>query len=91
VTWRPCHAAQRAWASRTEARFGGGAVRGLDDEYKNFPGGEECFCRFPSCGNAGAEPGESIGRRMKGRLSLLQRVYCFGYGFQSKISPFPAG
>jgi hypothetical protein len=50
---------------------------GLGDEYKNLPGGEECFRRFLSCGNTGAEPGESIGRRMAGRLSLLQLVYCF--------------
>ena len=33
-------------------------------QYKNFPGGEECFCRFLSCGNAGTEPGQSIGQGM---------------------------
>jgi uncharacterized protein (DUF169 family) len=44
--------------------FGGGVGLGFGDQYKNFPGGEECFCRFLSCGNAGTEPGESIGRGM---------------------------
>jgi hypothetical protein len=45
-------------------RLGGGVGLGFGDQYKNFPGGEECFCRFLSCGNAGTEPGESIGRGM---------------------------
>lgn len=44
--------------------IGGGVGLGFGDQYKNFPGGEECFCRFLSCGNAGTQPGESIGRAM---------------------------
>lgn len=43
---------------------GGGVGLGFGDQYKNFPGGEECFCRFLSSGNAGSEPGETIGRQM---------------------------
>jgi len=54
-----------AVASReTFGCFGGGVGLGFGDQYKNFPGGEECFCRFLSCGNAGTEPGESIGQGM---------------------------
>jgi len=26
--------------------FGGGVGMGFGDQYKNFPGGEECFCHF---------------------------------------------
>lgn len=44
--------------------FGGGVGLGFGEQYKNFPGGEECFCRFLSSGNAGIEPGQSIGQGM---------------------------
>ena len=73
----------------SRSRFAAG--RGLGDKCKNFPDGEVCFCRFPSCGNTGGEPGESIGRRVEGRRSLLPWVYCFGYGFQSKMPGLPSG
>jgi uncharacterized protein (DUF169 family) len=54
-----------AVASReTFGCFGGGVGLGFGEQYKNFPGGEECFCRFLSSGNAGIEPGQSIGRAM---------------------------
>lgn len=44
--------------------LGGGVGLGFGHQYRNFPGGEECFCRFLSSGNAGFEPGETIGRQM---------------------------
>lgn len=44
--------------------FGGGVGLGFGNQYVHFPGGEECFCRFLSCGNAGSEPGDAIGRGM---------------------------
>jgi hypothetical protein len=54
-----------AAASReTFGCWGGGVGLGFGDQYKNFPGGEECFCRFLSCGNSGTEPGQSIGQDM---------------------------
>jgi uncharacterized protein (DUF169 family) len=54
-----------AVASReTFGCFGGGIGLGFGDQYKNFPGGEECFFRFLSSGNAETEPGESIGRAL---------------------------
>jgi len=54
-----------AVASReTFGCIGGGVGLGFGEQYKNFPGGEECFCRFLSSGNAGIEPGQSIGQGM---------------------------
>jgi hypothetical protein len=54
-----------AVASReTFGCFGGGVGLGFGDQYRNFPGGEECFCRFLSSGNAGTQPGQSIGQGM---------------------------
>jgi hypothetical protein len=54
-----------AVASReTFACFGGGVGLGFGSQYQNFPGGEGCFCRFLSSGNAGTEPGQSIGEGM---------------------------
>ena len=52
-----------AVASReTFGCFGGGVGLGFGEQYKNFPGGEECFCRFLSSGNAGSGQGQSIGQ-----------------------------
>jgi len=54
-----------AAASReTFGCWGGGVGLGFGDQYKRFPGGEECFCRFLSSGNAGSEPGQAIGQGM---------------------------
>jgi len=54
-----------AAASReTFGCLGGGTGLGFGNQYPNFPGGEECFCRFLSSGNAGTEPGEAIGQQM---------------------------
>jgi uncharacterized protein (DUF169 family) len=44
--------------------WGGGVGLGFGDQYKNFPGGEECFCRFLSSGNAHTQPGQMIGEQM---------------------------
>ncbi len=44
--------------------FGGGVGLGFGLQYRNFPGGEDCFCRFLSSGNAGSGPGEAVGRGM---------------------------
>ena len=44
--------------------WGGGVGLGFGNQYRNFPGGEDCFCRFLSSGNAGTEPGESIAQSM---------------------------
>lgn len=44
--------------------WGGGVGLGFGNQYRSFPGGEECFCRFLSSGNSGSEPGETIGQGM---------------------------
>lgn len=51
-------------ARETFGCWGGGVGLGFGNQYQNFPGGEECFCRFLSSGNAGTQPGESIGKQM---------------------------
>jgi hypothetical protein len=52
-------------ASRTSfGCWGGGVGLGFGNHYQSFPGGEECFCHFLSCGNAGLESGQSIGQGM---------------------------
>jgi len=45
--------------------FGGGTGIGFGDQYVNFPGGTECFCRFLSSGNAGSEQGEAVAEGIK--------------------------
>jgi len=59
--------------------WGGGVGLGFGDQYKNFPGGDECFCRFLSCGNAGTEPGQSIGQGIAGSgATALAEDYLLG-------------
>ena len=45
--------------------FGGGTGIGFGDQYVNFPGGVECFCRFLSNGNAGSAQGEAVAEGMQ--------------------------
>ncbi len=40
--------------------WGGGVGLGFGNAYRTFPGGEECFVRFLSTGNAGTERGEKV-------------------------------
>jgi len=42
---------------RTFGCFGGGVGVGFDNQYRNFPGGQDCFCHFLSSGNQGWETG----------------------------------
>ncbi len=44
---------------------GGGTGMGFGNQYPNFPGGEPCFCRFLSGGNAGDPTGEAVAEQMK--------------------------
>ncbi len=44
---------------------GGGVGMGFGNQYVNFPGGEECFCRFLSSGNAGSPEGEAAAAQVK--------------------------
>jgi uncharacterized protein (DUF169 family) len=45
--------------------IGGGVGLGFGDQYRNFPGGEECFCRFLSTGNAGWEKGRQVAEQVR--------------------------
>ena len=45
--------------------FGGGTGFGFGDQYRNFPGGTEGFCRFLSSGNAGHPDGEEVAMALK--------------------------
>ena len=45
--------------------FGGGTGAGFGDQYVNFPGGTECFCRFLSNGNQGDPTGEAVAGEVK--------------------------
>jgi uncharacterized protein (DUF169 family) len=54
-----------ACSRETFGCFGGGTGVGFGDQYVNFPGGVECFCRFLSSGNAGDEQGEKVAEKIK--------------------------
>jgi hypothetical protein len=45
--------------------WGGGVGLGFGNQYENFPGGLDCFCRFLSTGNERSEQGRAIGEQVK--------------------------
>ncbi len=45
--------------------WGGGVGLGFGARYKDFPGGEECFCRFLSTGNDDWEKGRQVADQAK--------------------------
>lgn len=45
--------------------FGGGVGFGFGEQYRNFPGGVECFCRFLSVGNEGSEQGRAVAEKVR--------------------------
>lgn len=50
---------------KTFGCFGGGVGLGFGNQYKNFPGGEEGFCRFLSTGNRQTEEGRRVAEQVK--------------------------
>lgn len=46
---------------------GGGVGLGFGNQYKNFPGGTDCFARFLSNGNKGYPKGEEVADQMSGK------------------------
>jgi len=50
---------------KTFGCWGGGVGLGFGNQYKNFPGGEECFCYFLSVGNEQWERGRQAGEKVK--------------------------
>jgi len=82
-----------AVASReTFGCWGGGVGLGFGDHYQNFPGGEECFCRFLSSGNAGSEPGQTIGQQMAASgATAMADEFLQGEHNENVAIPFAAG
>jgi hypothetical protein len=54
-----------AFDRQTYGCWGGGVGMGFGDQYKNFPGGMDCFCRFLSSGNEDSDEGKPIAEQMK--------------------------
>jgi len=53
-----------AFDEQTCGCWGGGVGLGFGNQYENFPGGVECFCRFLSTGNEDSQQGRPIGEQM---------------------------
>jgi len=54
-----------AFDSQTYGCWGGGVGLGFGNQYENFPGGTDCFCRFLSTGNDDSEQGRPIGEQLR--------------------------
>jgi hypothetical protein len=68
VMWMLAHAAKGQTAAcgrKTFGCFGGGVGLGLGAQYKNFPGGEDCFCHFLSIGNDQWDTGRQVAEQVK--------------------------
>ncbi|MFA5516010.1 MAG: DUF169 domain-containing protein [Desulfuromonadales bacterium] len=68
VLWLAASAAKGKAAvcdRQTFGCFGGGVGMGFGECYKNFPGGEESFCRFLTTGNAASAEGRQIAEGMR--------------------------
>jgi uncharacterized protein (DUF169 family) len=68
VLWLVAGAAKGKQAvadAKTFGCFGGGVGLGFGEQYRNFPGGEECFCRFLSSGNEGWAKGRDVAGKVK--------------------------
>jgi uncharacterized protein (DUF169 family) len=50
---------------QTYGCWGGGVGLGFGNQYKSFPGGVDCFCRFLSTGNEESEQGRAVGEQLK--------------------------
>ncbi|MFC1742612.1 DUF169 domain-containing protein [Candidatus Riflebacteria bacterium] len=50
---------------KTFGCIGGGVGMGFGEQYKNFPGGEDCFCHFLSTGNDQWEKGKKMAEQVK--------------------------
>jgi uncharacterized protein (DUF169 family) len=54
-----------AFDRKTFGCWGGGVGLGFGNQYKNFPGGEECFCYFLSVGNEQWEQGRQAAEKIQ--------------------------
>lgn len=62
-----------AFDRSTYGCWGGGVGLGFGNAYRAFPGGEECFARFLSTGNAGWDRGEEVAARLPAARGLAER------------------
>ncbi len=72
VMWMLARAARgkiAACGRKTFGCFGGGVGLGFGDVYKQFPGGEECFCHFLSIGNAQWETGRKLAESVQPHMT----------------------
>jgi hypothetical protein len=68
VMWMVARAARGGTAvcgRKTFGCWGGGVGLGFGNAYKQFPGGEECFCHFLSIGNDQWETGRQTAEKVK--------------------------
>jgi uncharacterized protein (DUF169 family) len=68
VMWMVARAARGGTAvcgRKTFGCWGGGVGLGFGDVYKQFPGGEDCFCHFLSIGNDQWEQGRQTAEKVK--------------------------
>jgi hypothetical protein len=54
-----------AFDRQTFGCWGGGVALGFGNQYEQFPGGLDCFCRFLSTGNESSDLGRPIGEQLK--------------------------
>jgi uncharacterized protein (DUF169 family) len=72
VMWMVARAARGGTAvcgRKTFGCFGGGVGLGFGDVYKQFPGGEDCFCHFLSVGNDQWETGQQLAEKVKPHMT----------------------
>ena len=72
VMWMVARAARGGTAvcgRNTYGCFGGGVGLGFGDIYKQFPGGEDCFCHFLSIGNDQWETGQQIAETVRPHMT----------------------
>jgi hypothetical protein len=59
--------------------WGGGVGLGFGNQYRDFPGGVDCFCRFLSTGNEDSDEGRSVGERLRSaRLGRMAEDFLKG-------------
>ena len=72
IMWLAANAARGKTAvcdRETFGCWGGGVGVGFGNRYKDFPGGEDCFCRFLSSGNAGDRVGAAVAEQAKPHMT----------------------
>jgi uncharacterized protein (DUF169 family) len=72
VMWMVARAARGGTAvsgRKTFGCWGGGVGLGFGDVYKQFPGGEDCFCYFLSIGNDQWETGRQMAEKVKPHMN----------------------